>query len=336
MTIERGCTSPKFFATTHSVSSKEILMRTDRVLIAKILLALASTTTVGCDGQMPVADDDNALIALAITGTPADISCLRATVTGATRTAVRSVVATTGQAISTKLSGLPTGQVQVLLEGFGVACAAVSATSEATWLSDSIPLTLVRGVPVPLKVSMRENGRINLEVDFISDSSCSNLAASNTIYHTENKDGFFAATGISLTGLMNQKADGTQPTTGERFNLLEYAASGVRISLNTSDPSAYLMWTGSGAMLRCAVLGRCNADIVITFDSPVHAAAIGYPGNVEAIWKDEAGAPITSFNDPMGSGINFLGADSNTPIKSVTLVRMGTNFLSNIWFSACN
>jgi hypothetical protein len=316
-------------------------MRIESAVLASALLAFASAASVGCDGQMPVTDDE-ALIALAITGTPADVSCLRATVSGTTRTAVRSVAASTGQAISTKLSGLPTGQVQVLLEGFGVACSAVSATSEATWLSDAIALTLVRGVPVPLKVSMRENGRINLEIDFISDSSrCRNLATSNTIYYTENQDGFFSSTGVALTGLMNRKADATLPSAGELFDLMEYAGSGVRISLNTSDASANLIWTGNpesgfAVMVRCSDRFRCNADIVITFDSPVHAAAIGYPGNVEAIWKDEAGATIASFNDAMGSDGNFLGLDSTAPIKSVTLVRTNRNYLSNVWFSACN
>lgn len=139
------------------------------------LFALAALVAVAaCDGQRP--DEVDAVVTLAIATTPPDVACVQATVTSGTRRVVRSVDASPGQPLAAKLMGLPTGSVQVLLEGFSAACAGVTVASEPTWLSDPLPLMLSRGVPVPVKVVMRESGRINLEVDFVSDNGMGTCA----------------------------------------------------------------------------------------------------------------------------------------------------------------
>jgi cysteine-rich repeat protein len=255
-------------------------MRIERTSVAQILLALATTAIVSCDGQTPAVDE--AVITLAITGTPADVSCLRATVTGSSRNAVKSITATTGQAIAAKLSGLPTGPVTVLLEGFSEACAAVGVASEPKWLSDLLSLTLVRGVPVPLKVSMRENGRINLEVDFVYDNA-PDAAVDAIVVVTPpatftldvRKSGTGNGTVVSLPGGLR-----CGPICSASF------VAGTVVTLQ-AEPMAsnYLMaWSGAG----CS--GRGSCEVTMDSDKSVDALIdrVGICGDgIVTTWSGE-------------------------------------------------
>jgi hypothetical protein len=111
-------------------------------------------------------DDQTGSIALAVSAAPAGVGCLNVTVAGSTRTVTRSLDVTPGVAIDATLSGLPTGAVAVTANAFADACAVVGATSIATWNSDPIMVTLASGVATPIQLVMRQNGLIDLSVDW--------------------------------------------------------------------------------------------------------------------------------------------------------------------------
>jgi len=131
------------------------------------IVLLVCLGAAACEGGGARRSDDQAgSIALAVSGAPAGVGCLSVTVAGATRTVTRSLDVTPGVAISSTLSGLPTGAVAVTANAFAEACAAVVATSVATWNSDPIMVTLVAGIAVPIQLIMRQNGLIEISVDW--------------------------------------------------------------------------------------------------------------------------------------------------------------------------
>ncbi|MDX2020444.1 MAG: Ig-like domain-containing protein [Deltaproteobacteria bacterium] len=138
-----------------------------RAQIARIF-AVALLLLVACEG----ADNqstEGAVLRLATTVTPPDVLCLQVTVSGGTRQIVRTLPTTPGSTLEARLEGLPTGTASVSLRAFPTACAGLTPATEATWLSDVLSVTLVRGQPVDLAVTMRANGRINLNVSYDFD-----------------------------------------------------------------------------------------------------------------------------------------------------------------------
>jgi hypothetical protein len=124
----------------------------------------ASLTAAGCGNEAP--SGDLGQISVAVAAAPAGVGCARVSVAGSTRTTVRTIDITPGVATSVTLSGLPTGMVSVTADAFAETCAALTATSTATWSSDPVSLTLTPGVAVPIQLVMRQNGRILLSIDW--------------------------------------------------------------------------------------------------------------------------------------------------------------------------
>jgi len=131
-----------------------------------VLLGCLGAAACESGGGSRSGDDQAGSIALAVSAAPAGVGCLRVTVAGSTRTVTRSLDVTPGVAINATLSGLPMGAVAVTANAFADACAAIVATSTATWNSDPIMVTLASGVAMPIQLVMRQNGLIDLSVDW--------------------------------------------------------------------------------------------------------------------------------------------------------------------------
>jgi hypothetical protein len=149
----------------------------NRLLVAGTFSA--ALTLTACQNLPDSQPDDQGTISLAVAAAPAGVSCLRVTTAGTSRSVARTVPITPGMTVSTNLSGLPTGSVSVTAEAFAEACAAVTAMSVATWNSDPFPVTLAAGVVQPVQLTMRQNGRISVSVDW--DTSDGTGGAGGTI-----------------------------------------------------------------------------------------------------------------------------------------------------------
>jgi cysteine-rich repeat protein len=122
----------------------------------------------GC-GITPESPKPNeGIIQLSSSAVPNDVACVRLTVANAARTVVSDFDATPGQALTASLSGLPIGMVSISAEAFAAMCPATGAP--ATWISEPLTATLVAGIPMPVQLTMRPNGRIDLSIDWEDDA----------------------------------------------------------------------------------------------------------------------------------------------------------------------
>src|SRR5262245_35327338 len=131
--------------------------------ISIVLLAAACGST----GSEPGPPDEGSL-QIALSEVPSDVLCLVIRVKG-TRAVNSAIPATPGQPVTKTLSGLPVGVVSVGAEAFAVGCAAVQADSVPTWVSDPVMATLVPGQTALVKLTMKRNGQIKLDVDWQED-----------------------------------------------------------------------------------------------------------------------------------------------------------------------
>jgi hypothetical protein len=130
---------------------------------------------LGCASETGGAGDDvggnssagNSLgaIQIAVVSAPSNLSCLRVTITGNV-TSVQFLSVTPGSTTQFSLMGLPTGAVTVHAEGFNSACTAVTMTSIASWISNTVSATLVAGVPSTVALTMTPNGTATVQINF--------------------------------------------------------------------------------------------------------------------------------------------------------------------------
>ena len=142
------------------------------------LLSLAFLFAAACNAQGGGPDpaaDDTGRIEVALTSAPADAACLKLTVTG-TRTVSKSFDLTPGQSTVFTLAKLPTGIAQVDGVAYGSACAAVTPTSPALFVSEA-PVSVLIDAKDVVKVTLKlvRNGQLQVSVDFelppwVSDS----------------------------------------------------------------------------------------------------------------------------------------------------------------------
>jgi type VI secretion system secreted protein Hcp len=139
------------------------MIGTAKTMFACALLGLVAS----CAGPSGSGDADlpgKAVIAL--TGVPADVSCVQITATG-TRTVTRTFPATAGGNGMLPMPGLPVGQVSFTAQAFDVACNAVGADSVPTWISDA-PFVATIGVKPPVLVTLNliHNGNATVAIGF--------------------------------------------------------------------------------------------------------------------------------------------------------------------------
>ena len=103
---------------------------------------------------------------LALTEVPADVHCLRVTITG-TRTVVRDIdVANAGLAT---IDGLALGPSTLGADAYHVACAEIQASSVPTWTSDRFEAEVTCEPPLEVTFHLRRNGRAHVGFDFDCD-----------------------------------------------------------------------------------------------------------------------------------------------------------------------
>lgn len=184
------------------------------------------TVLGGCQEAGSSEGDDLGTIQLAVTAVPMDVSCLRASVTGARGTVVRRISAMAGAPATGKLAGLPVGNVTLLLDALPVACDDITPATEATWVSEPISLVLVPGVPQTVNVVMRQNGRIDLDVDFIPDPS--------SVYtYTEA-----FTSGVSTTPEQCMEWQGFIAGLGSSYTSMTFTGSLAGAGITCNDPAA--------------------------------------------------------------------------------------------------
>src|SRR5262245_11690127 len=128
--------------------------------------ATVMVLAVGLGACQAGADRDVGVIQVEIASAPSGVACLEVTVAGGSATVARTLSLTPGAPTMQMLAGLPTGGVTVTARAFDVACASVTASSPASWVSDPVTTTLTAGAVVPVQLVMRRGGRIDISVDW--------------------------------------------------------------------------------------------------------------------------------------------------------------------------
>lgn len=130
---------------------------------------LAGNSLISCGNTTTVAQDEElGTISVALTKVPSDATCVRVTVAGA-RTVVRSFDVSPGADATFNITAVPAGIVQVSGEAFAGACAAVSASSVPTYLTEApVPVRVDRSDIVKVLLKLIRNGRLSIGLDFES------------------------------------------------------------------------------------------------------------------------------------------------------------------------
>ncbi|MDX2024246.1 MAG: LamG-like jellyroll fold domain-containing protein [Deltaproteobacteria bacterium] len=125
----------------------------------------------GCGEQESPSDiaAETALVQVALTSVPKDVACVRATVTGRSRTVVRTHDVKPGSPSTFTIQGLPTGGVTFDMDAFSGACPQGPKDSTPSWISDTQNLILQGGLRTSVSVVLRPNGVVDVKADFQPD-----------------------------------------------------------------------------------------------------------------------------------------------------------------------
>jgi hypothetical protein len=142
------------------------------ILAGSALLLLFAT---GCDpNDTDASADDVGSAILAITNAPADAKCVTITAEGPTRTESDDFSLNSGDSSAElKMKGLPLGKVTFTAEAYEAACDAVTDDMEATWVSDPVSVSIIKGKVAYVSIAMKRNGLSNVSVDFGDEPACS-------------------------------------------------------------------------------------------------------------------------------------------------------------------
>ena len=201
-----------------------------RTLVSKAILACLSLTLVAScspdegNGAPPPADSE--AISVALTAVPAGMRCVRFTTVAAGRTFAQDFDVMGLMNLTAQVRGLPANvALSISADAYAVACASITPTTQATWTSAPVAVTLVPGVVQSVPIALRPSGGVNSDVDFLflASSPISKGFASTVVGQTSAVTTFTvtnigpAMTGVlaaSLTGLnANQFAIGTNGCT---------------------------------------------------------------------------------------------------------------------------
>jgi hypothetical protein len=134
----------------------------------RMSMFVALAMVVAC-GRAPLEDPGSdpglAQVVLALDAAPADVSCV--VITASTDHADRRTYPVTPGATTTfTLPRLPVGLVVFAVDGLAAACAALDATSVATWQGGPVSAVLHAGANEPIAIVMRRNGVVKVSLDF--------------------------------------------------------------------------------------------------------------------------------------------------------------------------
>jgi hypothetical protein len=148
-----------------------------------VLLLAAGAAGLACQDQPPdggggTGDEMIGTARIALAQVPGDVSCVRITAKGASRTVVTAFDVTPGASATLSMTNLPLGSVEFTGLAYGVACAGI-ATAMPNW--DSLPVTVAIGssVTATVMLEMRRPGGATVTVDFCLSPSnaCSGMVA---------------------------------------------------------------------------------------------------------------------------------------------------------------
>jgi hypothetical protein len=128
--------------------------------------ALALLTCPGCNGSQSAGETEAGEALLSLATIPDGVACIRVTVAGEFRTAVKDFDVTPGESLVQSLSGLPVGPVVFSANAYSQVCTSVTKSTVPTWLSDEKAVTLVQGKSSSVTLTLYKNGRAKITVDF--------------------------------------------------------------------------------------------------------------------------------------------------------------------------
>jgi hypothetical protein len=141
------------------------------------LTAAALVSVIGCSmngGGETDDDEDTGMAQIAISQVPSDgsVGCISVTAEGSF-TVTESVDVTPGQSTVIDMKHLPVGTVSFTGDAYQGPCAAVTAATEPTWISDPVLASVSHVQPVTVHLVMKKNGKADVDVDFPDDPACS-------------------------------------------------------------------------------------------------------------------------------------------------------------------
>jgi hypothetical protein len=105
-----------------------------------------------CGGE-PAFEASAGEAVLELVQVPANVSCLKITFTGATRTRSLALDAVAGARSSWTLSALPTGEVVITADGFSAPCPSIAGI-QRTWFSAPLVAQILPDTPATLTILM--------------------------------------------------------------------------------------------------------------------------------------------------------------------------------------
>jgi len=135
-------------------------------MLASLLAGLAASCAPSVDDNG--ASPDNERVQVALTAIPAATQCVRFTTLAGGRTFEQTFNVVGAPSLTAMVQGLPAGQaLTISADAFAVACTAITATTQATWISTPVSVTLTPGVIPTLSFVLRPATGLSGAVDFL-------------------------------------------------------------------------------------------------------------------------------------------------------------------------
>ncbi len=142
-----------------------------RARFGMLALTVAAGGLTHCGSETLLPEEDVGEAEIALTNAPTDVSCLRLTVAGASRTDVRKFPLTSGQRTLFRLNGLPVGNVSFTADAFAIGCNQSLSGVTPTWYSDPVAARLSARETTHVSLRMIHNGRGSVGVDFDDENA---------------------------------------------------------------------------------------------------------------------------------------------------------------------
>jgi len=129
--------------------------------------------TLGCaagnGADEGVAGDDGAVaqVTATLAVVPADVTCVSFVLTGSTSATKRFTVSPNTKSVKLDLGQLPLGSVSLAPVAHNLACSSVTANSVATWIGQTVTISVVPGLVTDVAVTLRQNVPVGANVDFV-------------------------------------------------------------------------------------------------------------------------------------------------------------------------
>jgi alpha-tubulin suppressor-like RCC1 family protein len=198
-------------------------MKRNPVLVVSAL----ALVLVGCseaDSQLNGGGEDLASVNLALTTVPSGVLCVKVVVTVAGQTVTPPLITVSSGASSLNLSlgRLPAGSASFQGSAYTVACASVTSSTTATWVSDSATATLALGAVTTVTLTFRPNNPVSVNANFVANVA--QVSAGEAATYAAMADGTVLQWGDPGTGttysaptVVGSLAGVAQVSAGERF-----------------------------------------------------------------------------------------------------------------------